>query len=109
MKFKLRRKRQRASDGKSTSQGFWAKTVRLSLIMFPHEGVGGFTESPKKANAPSKVTTDAMPISKNETMIGVIFGKISLRRIRKLLAPCTFAAVTKSLVATDSDAARTTR
>ena len=40
--------------------------VRASLIMLPHDGVGGFTDRPRNASAPSRVMTVATPIRKNE-------------------------------------------
>ncbi len=38
--------------------------------MLPQDGVGGLTERPRKASAPSRVTTVAMPMRRNETPIG---------------------------------------
>ncbi len=66
MKLRQSRKRHSASDGKITSHGFCASTVRASLIMLPHDGVGGLTERPRNASAPSRVTTVAMPMRRNE-------------------------------------------
>ena len=94
MKLRQSRKRHIASEGKMASHGFCWRIERLSLIMLPHEGVGGLTESPRKARAPSRVTTVAMPIKRNDTPIGATFGRSSFMRIRRSVAPWTFAATT---------------
>ena len=77
--------------------------------MLPQLGVGGGTESPRKASVPSSTMIVATAIRPNETIVGMMFGRISRARMRVSLAPSALAASTKSRVAYESVDARTMR
>ena len=70
-----------------------------SLSMLPQLGVGGGTESPRKASEPSRTMMVATAMSPKDTMVGMMLGRISRERIRVSLAPSALAASTKSRVA----------
>src|SRR5664280_2902115 len=80
-----------------------------SEIMFPHDGVGGGTDSPRKASDPSRTITPATVISPKVTATGTTLGRISRNRIRGVVAPMVRAAITKSRLANERLDALTTR
>ncbi len=103
-----------AVAGKMTNHGLVCplapvSRVDPSLSMLPQLGVGGGTESPRKANEPSRTTMVATAMRPKDTMVGMMLGRISRERMRVSLAPSALAASTKSRVAYDRVEARTTR
>ena len=80
-----------------------------SLSMLPQHGVGGWTDSPRKASEPSSTMIVATAIRPKDTIAGTTLGRISRARMRVSLAPSVLAAITKSRVANDRVEARTTR
>ena len=72
-----------------------------SAIMFPHDGVGRGTDSPRKASEPSITMTPATVISPKVTATGTTLGRISRKTIRLEVAPRVRAATTKSRLAKD--------
>ena len=90
--------------GKMTSQALvWPlapmSSCEPSLSMLPQLGVGGGTDSPRKASVPSSTMIVATAIRPNETIVGMMLGRISRARMRRSLAPSALAARTKSRVA----------
>ena len=93
-----------AAAGKMTSHGLvWPlppeRSDEPSLSMLPQLGVGGGTDSPRKASVPSSTMIVATAISPKEMMVGRMLGRISRPRMRRSLAPRALAAMTKSRVA----------
>src|ERR1700676_4416214 len=80
-----------------------------SAMMFPQDGVGRGTDSPRKASDPSITMTPATVMRPKVTATGTTLGRISRKTMRAEGAPSVRAAVTNSRLANERLDARTTR
>ena len=64
--------------------------------MFPHDGVGGLTPTPRIDSVPSATIATAIPRSAIENIAGSTLGSTSRIMIRPFFAPWARAASTNS-------------
>ena len=84
------------SAGRSTGHALVEKTTKPSLIMTPHDGVGGLMPMPKNDSVASASMAVGM-LNATETMTGArMFGKRCRDMIRRAGAPIARAASTNS-------------
>src|SRR5205085_10094557 len=95
-KFRASTVKNSAIEGQRQISGSCSRELRPSLIIPPHVGVGGRTDRPRKASAPSATMATATATSANDRAVGSTLGRISRRTMRVLLAPRARAASTNS-------------
>ncbi len=86
-------------EGPTTSQGSpRSASLRPLAIMLPQVGVSMFggMPAPRIDRLPSTINATATPSKVIDIIAGTTFGKISRMRIRGVLAPMVFAAMTNS-------------
>ena len=65
-------------------------------MMFPHDGVGAWTPTPKSDSPPSATIATPTPSSAIDIIAGTTLGSTSRNMMRNCLAPIALAAVTNS-------------
>src|SRR5450759_1215663 len=95
-KFRARTVTKIMIDGSNVMCGDVNSSPRSTAMMLPHDGVGGFTPTPRIASVPSATMAMAMPSSAMENNAGATFGRSSRIMTRPFLAPWARAARTNS-------------
>ena len=98
-----------ASPGNTVRCGAIKRNDRPSLIIEPHDGVGGWTPRPRKLRLASATIAPARPKVACTTMGAAMSGRMWRRRIVNGPRPRDFAASTCSRVLTPRTSARTRR